>query len=228
MRCQFCGWDNPQGKNSCEKCGKPLEADNSVEPSNIPSGSIDRDHSTSRQATSNKELKATVREKKSRQMDSTDAQKRDEACPICGYTLENGMCSSCGYSNENNGPEKVVDNNVPNEEVEEEFSGKDTIRPHRKGGHFYLTPISEKTGQPESDPILYKGNTVVLNRANTDSSNKAITSRQQAEVCCEDGKWSIVDKSEFKTTFVQAVRKIELNDGDLILLGTQLYQFNND
>ena len=24
MRCQFCGWDNPQGKENCEKCNKPL------------------------------------------------------------------------------------------------------------------------------------------------------------------------------------------------------------
>ena len=31
MRCQFCGWDNPQGKETCEKCNKPLTGNVSTE-----------------------------------------------------------------------------------------------------------------------------------------------------------------------------------------------------
>lgn len=40
MRCQFCGWDNPEGRTKCEKCNKPLSNGsnhNAAEPSiNMP------------------------------------------------------------------------------------------------------------------------------------------------------------------------------------------------
>lgn len=65
-----------------------------------------------------------------------------------------------------------------------------------------------------------------LNRENTDPKNDTITSQLQAVITHENGKWNIVDKSELKTTFVQAVDKIELQKGGLILLGNQLYQFD--
>lgn len=44
-------------------------------------------------------------------------------------------------------------------------------------------------------------------------------------VSFKDGKWSIEDKSEYQTTFVQASSQIELKSGSLILLGNQLYRF---
>jgi hypothetical protein len=68
---------------------------------------------------------------------------------------------------------------------------------------------------------------VILNRENTDAKNTTITSVAQANVTLENGKWTIEDKSEYKTTFVQAARKIEIQDGDLILLGNQLYRFKS-
>ena len=79
---------------------------------------------------------------------------------------------------------------------------------------------------PEGNEMSFEGNSVILNRDNTDSKNKTITSQEQAVVTFENGKWCIEDKSEFKTTFVQASRKIELSSGDLILLGNQLYRFD--
>ena len=88
-----------------------------------------------------------------------------------------------------------------------------------------MVPISEETGMPEGDELSYEGNTIILNRDNTDPKNSTITSQEQASLTFENGKWSIEDKSEYKTTFVQAVRKIELQQGDLILLGNQLYRF---
>ena len=49
----------------------------------------------------------------------------------------------------------------------------------------------------------------------------------QATIAYHEGKWSIEDKSEYKTTFVQAFDKIEIQQGALILLGNQLYRFDN-
>ena len=71
----------------------------------------------------------------------------------------------------------------------------------------------------------YEGYEIILNRDNTDPKNDTITSQEQACITFEDGKWCIEDKSEYNTTFVQAAHKIELQEGDLILLGNQLYRF---
>jgi hypothetical protein len=102
------------------------------------------------------------------------------------------------------------------------------MRPQRKGekeGAFLLTPISEETGTPEGEDLAFEGNEVLLNRENTDSKNMTITSQKQAVIRREGGVWTIEDLSEYQTTFVQAARHIELQDGDLILLGNQLYRF---
>jgi len=144
-------------------------------------------------------------------------------CPECGYELENGVCPSCGY-------DSIAEKESEEKQKNMNKEGKKTVRPRRKGekdGRFVLTPISEETGQPEGDLIQFEGNEVELNRENTDPKNETITSQQQAIVTHENGKWCIEDKSEYKTTFVQASRKIEIQNGDLILLGNQLYQFNS-
>lgn len=216
MRCQFCGWDNPQGKAACEKCNKPLISNDVVEVRSVASNEANHDRPTDRQVGSVFNPKATVRE-------TPDASKlknvEKNECPECGYSLENGECSACGYKVEGTPsptPLKVAD------EV------RKTMRPIRKGekaGEFKLVPISEETGMPEGDELAYEGNEVILNRDNTEPKNTTITSQEQACLSFKNGKWSIEDRSEYKTTFVQASRKIELQQGDLILVGNQLYRF---
>lgn len=224
MRCRFCGWDSPEGTENCEKCGKPLQAE-AAESGN----SEVHERQTARQPAkcASSALKATVRESSLGKLCATVPEDKNE-CPDCGCKLEeDGVCPSCGY-----------DRNSKQEEKEYKYKkdkamnvdGKKTIRPHRKGdkdGRFVLTPISEDNGQPEGDIIQYDGNELVLNRENTDPKNDTITSQQQAVITREDGKWNILDQSEYRTTFVQAARKIELQNGDLILLGNQLYRFDN-
>lgn len=221
MRCQFCGWDIPDSNGNCEKCGKPMQED-ATESVNPVNDSTHERPTTRQPAKGVADLKATVRESNRSKAAATVLEEQTE-CPDCGYELENGVCPSCGYDSktDKNSDEKPV--NMNNE-------GKKTVRPRRKGekdGRFVLTPISEETGQPEGDFIQFEGNEVELNRENTDPKNETITSQQQAIVTHEGGKWCIEDKSGFKTTFVQAARKIELQNGDLILLGNQLYQFNS-
>lgn len=212
MRCQFCGWDNPQGKEICEKCNKPLATES--EKMEHEGNASSNNRPTKLQTTGGFNLKATVRES------ATDNNAAADLCPKCGYTIENGECASCGYSV----------GEVKNVASAGSAVVRKTMRPIRKGekeGTFTLTPISEETGKPDGDKLSYDGNEVVLNRENTDQKNTTITSLRQASVVYDNGKWSIKDESEFKTTFVQAARKIELNDGDLILLGNQLYRFES-
>lgn len=214
MRCQFCGWDNPEGKTNCEKCNKPLLDGGNSEPVSAASQGA---HSkvTTRQGASSFNPKATVRESAAFQSQPVQS----ASCPECGFPLENGSCANCGFTDKKVEPEKVKQEDNP----------RMTIRPKRKEpkeGSFTLTPISEENGMPEGDAIQFEGNEVSLNRNNTDPKNKTITSAEQAVVSYEDGKWNIKDKSELKTTFVQAEQAIELKSGSLILLGNQLYRFD--
>ena len=219
MRCQFCGWDIPDSNGNCEKCGKPMQADAS-EPVKV--NQVNERQTTRQSAKEMDDFRATVRERRETQPAATILEEKNE-CPDCGYELENGVCPSCGYDSKADKKSKEKPINMNNEV-------RKTVRPCRKGekeGLFVLTPISEETGLPEGDQIQYEGNEVELSRENTDPKNETITSQKQAIIIHENGRWCIEDKSHYKTTFVQAARKIELQNGDLILLGNQLYQFNS-
>ena len=66
---------------------------------------------------------------------------------------------------------------------------------------------------------------VVLRRDNTEPGNSSITSKEQAVLTFENGVWYVEDKSSFQTTFVRAGRRLQLQDGDIILLGDRKFVF---
>ena len=237
MRCQFCGWDNPEGRTKCEKCNKPLSNGSNhyvAEPSNstpVSAGAGQSGRPTQymgQPLRENFNPKATVLEPGAIGHTLNEVAAED-TCPKCGYPMEKGVCPSCGYSAQD---ETAADNpSFGQHEAADAMAiaeARKTVRPVRKGpkeGQFVLTPLSETTGLPEGESISYEGNEVVLNRHNTDPKNATITSHEQALITCEDGEWGISDKSEMKTTFVQADDRITLRDGSIILIGNQLYRF---
>lgn len=77
----------------------------------------------------------------------------------------------------------------------------------------------------EYDSITYQGEQTVLNRANTEHNNMYITSKQQAVIVNENGKWYIEDKSELQTTYLYVSGKREIHSGDIILLGNRRFIF---
>ena len=91
---------------------------------------------------------------------------------------------------------------------------------------FALKPIKRINERHELEELEFEGKEIVLNRENTEANNPSITSRQQAVISNVNGHWYIEDKSGQKTTFVQAAAKIELHEGDLILLGNRLFEFH--
>lgn len=220
MRCQFCGWDNPQGKETCEKCNKLLMINEPEQQSNAnQSASNNHERPTNRQVNESFNPKKTLRESDLNASKTTGSASVDNKCPECGFDMEDGVCANCGYSV-----------GIPKTGDSEKVSDfRKTVRPQRKGdkeGKFTLTPISEETGHPEGETLSFEGNEISLNRNNTDPKNSTITSLEQAKICFKDGKWGIVDSSEYQTTFVQAFQSIELKSGNLILLGNQLYRFD--
>ena len=223
MRCQFCGWDNPQGKDTCEKCNKPLMINEPEQQSNAnQSAANNHERPTNRQANENFNPKKTLRESDLNASKTVREASAGNKCPECGFDMEGGACANCGYTVDVKESPKADDSaNVS------DF--RKTVRPQRKGekeGKFTLTPISEETGLPEGETLNFEGNEISLNRNNTDPKNHTITSLEQAKICFKDGKWGIIDSSEYKTTFVQASQSIELKSGNLILLGNQLYRFD--
>ena len=88
-----------------------------------------------------------------------------------------------------------------------------------------LSIVPEEDENIKPTKQVYAGNSIVLNRDNTQPTNRTITSRQQAILTYEDGKWFIENKSDYCTTYVVANRKIELQTGDVIILGDRNFVF---
>ena len=72
----------------------------------------------------------------------------------------------------------------------------------------------------------YASSEVVLNRQNTEPDNRTITSKQQALLTFENGRWYIEDRSAFKSTFIRVTGKTELHDGDIVVMGDREFEFS--
>lgn len=93
--------------------------------------------------------------------------------------------------------------------------------------HCSLKPLA-RTGETTELPAKhdYENAKVVLNRQNTDPENLSITSKQQAVLTFENGKWYIEDKSAYKTTYIRVTQKTELHNGDIVAMGDREFEFS--
>jgi len=66
---------------------------------------------------------------------------------------------------------------------------------------------------------------IVLNRTNLDQANNSITSKVQAELVFENGRWLLSDRSDLCTTFIRVGERTELKDGDIIIMGDRKFVF---
>ena len=187
-------------------------------------------------------------------VESANAKLKDELidCSNCGYSNPGDakVCAKCQsplhverVSEKKIIPESKLEETLPveissaNANVSKSFKG--TIDPYRK------VPIIENTcrltlvlreGEKKPNPMGFhtfldrnfssQNTSVELKRANLEEENSTITSKVQAELFFENGKWYLLDKSELQTTFVRAGNKIELNEGDVILMGDRKFTFS--
>jgi hypothetical protein len=89
--------------------------------------------------------------------------------------------------------------------------------------HLTIIPEEEEQLMPVAND--YEGTSIILTRENTEANNRTITSKEQAELIHEDGKWFILNKSELGSTYLEASRKLELQQGDIIVLGDRRFRF---
>lgn len=207
MRCKNCGWPNKPNETTCAKCNAPLDAE--------------EEHS--------KPLHATVSEQEA----FGNVNVEENVCPKCGYPIRDHVrqCPNCNYDL------IPILNNADNthyrstrmENPIREKNVKGTINPYMESAApepgFILTPVKRINEKKDLCDLEYVGSEVALTRENTEPENGSITSQIQALLTFSNGNWNIEDKSEQGTTFIKASKKIELNDGDIILLGNRLFKF---
>lgn len=238
MRCRNCGWENDLGTLKCEKCNAPLN------------GSMVDNHQYSHRddgGHSEQLLNKTIRECDALHDTNDNLMK----CSKCGYLYspEMGNCPNCGNletyhssqksqnNNENQKGEVMTKCPTCHEMVPAKFSfcancGKPfkmgTVNPWAKpqnGASCSLTPIAWEEENLVPETIKYSGNSIILNRDNTDPNNNSITSKEQAILTYEDGGWFIEDKSQMQTTYLHVSKKTRLEDGTIIILGNRRFIF---
>ena len=160
----------------------------------------------------------------------------DRVCPKCGYPLrENSIrCPNCNYTIASTGSRQQSQRFYRQEHMDNPAKDKNkltgTFNPYKMEVEnepgFVLRPIIRQNEKKEIADLKYEGKEVLLNRGNTEADNSSITSQSQALLSFSEGHWFIEDKSEQGTTFVRAQNKIELHDGDTLLLGNRLFEFH--
>jgi len=92
--------------------------------------------------------------------------------------------------------------------------------------HLTIIPEEDEITEPFKND--YEGDTIILNRENTEQNNRTITSKEQAELTCENGQWYLLNRSELGSTYLEANRKLSLEPGDVIVLGDRRFRFETE
>lgn len=213
MRCMNCGWENPDNLTKCEKCNSPLNVNRSL-------GHKPVMEQGGREEVSS--LKGTISER--RVFEDSIPEVKNPECPECGYPLRVGMkhCPNCGADVER--PIKAP--TKPQPVSEKKFNA--TVNPWANpnaGRCFTLKPVPWDNERTEPSELSFVGDSIELNRANTDPSNNTITSKVQAEISYVNGRWLLKDRSSQGTTYVHAGKEIILEDGAVIMLGNRKFVF---
>lgn len=244
MRCKNCGWPNKPGEKVCTKCHAPLEADVD-DMYTSPANNVAQDQPSLNKTVLEDAVFGAANSYASSGAHAEPQAEATKTCSKCGYPVRAGSekCPNCKFPVAQSSPEQPqVSENPRRNPVEPQrrptrmsddgnkgvFRG--TINPYMMNLEteptFTLKPLKRLNERHDFEEQEYEGKEIVLTRENTEQNNSSITSRQQALVTRVDGRWYIEDRSEQKTTFVQASHKTELHDGDIILLGNRLFEFH--
>jgi RNA polymerase subunit RPABC4/transcription elongation factor Spt4 len=137
-------------------------------------------------------------------------------CEKCGtmVSLDFSFCPKCG--------ERI---HLPTVRA---IRHKPTPAPEPPKPKCHLTIIPEEGEITQAVRNDYEGDSIILNRENTEQDNRTITSKEQAELICEDGKWFVMNRSELGSTYLEANRKLALEPGDVIVLGDRRFKFETE
>ena len=237
MRCSKCNYPNVEGATTCEHCGASLNSNVAPAKTVLEPGGISN---------------ATNHNKTKCPKCGYEFSSNDNKCPHCGATITNqgkiarqptapGIVADFDLAESNS----VKPNSKSSSKSDVTFNQPDpalrnkheqpkdligTVNPYAQrylnNPEFLLHPIARENEKNTPNDITLSGDEVALNRENLEPSNKTITSKTQAVITCENGKWYIKDASALKTTFVHANENTELKEGDIILIGDRKFEFH--
>lgn len=239
MRCKNCGWENPSETTTCEKCHaslsdaspvhKPTTQVSNRMKSTVAEGVIFNDQAPVDAPQLCPKCGYPVSDSSitcpncNHELQQAPTKKQMSKCKSCGTEISADMkfCPSCGYPTSEDTPKpRRIQRSAMGTVMGGPVSGADST-------HTFCTlkPIAWEGENVNYNPVTYSGDTIILNRANTDANNNSITSRVQALLTCEDGEWYIENRSDLRTTFIRVNGKIKLNSGDIIVLGNREFEF---
>jgi hypothetical protein len=212
-RCDNCGYENQANNERCDKCGARLGDPVSQDPESNPPASVESQAGGKKTVIGKPVDKPFIDES---QASSSPEIETDGKCPKCGYPArpDATACPNCGF--------QLADASakVPPP------AGKKTIAMGDFSGFGEESqPSFELLSDKGEESHRFKGASVMLNRENLEEDNMTLSGNEHAQLTFVEGKWQIEDKSSNGATFVQANRPIELEDGDMIILGQKIFRF---
>ena len=239
MRCKNCGWENPDGQTKCEKChgslGQPSSHHNPTTPvsdrirSTVSEGVVFSDPAPAAVPKTCPKCGYPISDNSSscpncgHELPPAPTAAQSSICKSCGaeVSLNAKFCSACGAptNTESLQPRRIQRTAMGT------VMGGPIVGPASVNRFCTLRPIAWHGEDVNYNPITYSGDTIILNRANTDANNNSITSREQAILTCEDGEWYIENRSDLKTTFLRVNGRVKLTSGDIIVLGNREFEF---
>lgn len=111
-----------------------------------------------------------------------------------------------------------------------EVIGEGTVNPWRmksQGLVAFLEPLDNGSSDNSAyGAIELMGEQIPLVRSNTNPHDATISSSQQAIITNVDGEWYIEDQSKYQTTCIIVQKKLKLEQGDIIVLGSSRFKFS--
>lgn len=229
--CPKCGYPLADHYTSCPNCGadfsgeneeEPLEENNVQEMDSQPSSSMPSKKERKKKKEDEKVVQGTVGLGALKKEESNSDEEFLCTCDNCGEELSAAFrfCPKCGTEIR----QKTLHGFRHKKKKEE---AEDNPQPTIKR-EFKLTIIPDEGEGIEPVVNHFEGSEVMLNRKNTEPDNRTITSKEQAVVFCDQGKWFIENRSEYDSTMILANRKMEIQNGDIIMLGDRRFKFESE
>lgn len=137
-------------------------------------------------------------------------------CKQCGDSLDKTEAIAPKPNKKSSSPVELVLEKTMNPYLDKEVT--------YKNNGFSLVPIT-KSGE-QLEVLNFEGEKTMLNRANLEADNMAITGKLQAIIEKKNGQWMIENQSDHQTTFIRVDKPLILKKGDFILLGNRLFKFD--
>jgi hypothetical protein len=218
MRCDNCGWNNPEGLEKCQKCNQTLQP--AIEqPAFVPETKV------SPLPANDMSYKATTIDA-GKFANSNVKENKTIECPKCSYPLatDTDICPNCGTNCNQNQETNVMNSRVDMKKTVLEFD----IDAHTYSGLHNtrytdkLTPLDNFDGSFKHIELDKAEVSVGKNELNGDR----ISNDVQTLFTNRDGKWFIRNSEDAPMmTFVSASHEIELRKGDIVVIGNVRYIF---